>query len=261
MAALFHHVKEAPRVSRLLLAAAVVLLAASPALMPSPAAAQVAAAQQTRAWQSLSAQQQQALAPLEKNWTQIDPARQQKWLDVANRFQKLDVEERERIQRRMADWAAMTPAERGRARVNYQELRQQTDAEERQSRWQAYQALPETQRRELAKRAAEPASAPQQRAQERRTARTDGVKSAVVKAPAPPTVVRPVSPTVVQSAPGATTSLVSQRPAPPLHQQTGLPKMAAKPGFVDPNTLLPRRGAQGAAIAAGPDKASTLKPQ
>jgi hypothetical protein len=32
-----------------------------------------------------------------------------------------------------------------------------------------------------------------------------------------------------------------------LHQQVGLPKVAATPGFVDAETLLPQRGAQGAA--------------
>jgi len=46
---------------------------------------------------------------------------------------------------------------------------------------------------------------------------------------------------------------MSKRPAPPAHQQTGLPKIAATPEFVDRTTLLPQRGAQGAAAkhAAG----------
>jgi hypothetical protein len=35
-----------------------------------------------------------------------------------------------------------------------------------------------------------------------------------------------------------------------LHQQAGLPKVAAMPGFVDSATLLPTRGAQGAAARA-----------
>jgi hypothetical protein len=52
----------------------------------------------------------------------------------------------------------------------------------------------------------------------------------------------------VQRGAGATTNLVSKPAAPPLHQQAGLPKVAATPGFVDPATLLPRRGAQGAAV-------------
>ena len=52
----------------------------------------------------------------------------------------------------------------------------------------------------------------------------------------------------VQAQPGATTTSMAKRAAPPAHQQTGLPKIAASPGFVDKTTLLPKRGPQGAAI-------------
>jgi hypothetical protein len=38
---------------------------------------------------------------------------------------------------------------------------------------------------------------------------------------APP---RPIGPTVIQASPGATTTLITRRPTPPAHQQTGLPK-------------------------------------
>ena len=66
-----------------------------------------------------------------------------------------------------------------------------------------------------------------------------------------------VTPTVVQSKPGATTVLVTRTSPPPNHQQPGLPKIAATEGFVNPSTLLPKRGAQGAAVrtaaaASGP---------
>ena len=72
---------------------------------------------------------------------------------------------------------------------------------------------------------------------------------------------KPVAPTVVQAQPGATTTLISKRPAPPAHQQTGLPKIAATPGFVDKSTLLPQRGPQGAATrsAAASEAQSTLR--
>ena len=59
---------------------------------------------------------------------------------------------------------------------------------------------------------------------------------------------RAVAPTVVQAKPGATTTSMATRVAPPAHNQAGLPKIAATPGFVDPATLLPRRGPQGAAV-------------
>jgi len=61
-----------------------------------------------------------------------------------------------------------------------------------------------------------------------------------------------VAPSRIKAGRGATTTLVSQRPTPPLHQQTGLTKIAGNQGFVDPVTLLPRKGAQGAAMTAVP---------
>ena len=61
-----------------------------------------------------------------------------------------------------------------------------------------------------------------------------------------------VAPTVVQAKPGATTTTMSTRAAPPPHHQAGLPKIAATPGFVDPATLLPQRGPQGAAVRPAP---------
>jgi hypothetical protein len=70
---------------------------------------------------------------------------------------------------------------------------------------------------------------------------------------APPTSsARTVAPTLVQAQPGASTRLLSRPSSPPLHQQTGLPKIAATPGFVDAATLLPQRGAQGAAAQQQP---------
>jgi hypothetical protein len=65
---------------------------------------------------------------------------------------------------------------------------------------------------------------------------------------------------VVQRGAGATTSLVSKPATPPLHQQSGLPKVSASPGFVDSATLLPRRGAQGAATLA-PEADDDSKPR
>jgi hypothetical protein len=139
----------------------------------------------------------------------------------------------------------MTPAERGLARVQFQETRQ-LSPQERQSSWEAYQALPDEQKRELAQRAAPAAARP--------PALSANVerKSTIVRAPSALPVLKPVGPTLIQVAPGATTTSVTRPPAPPLHQQPGLPKMAATPTFVDKNTLLPKRGAQAAATAAEP---------
>jgi hypothetical protein len=92
---------------------------------------------------------------------------------------------------------------------------------------------------------------------------TQQTKSNIVPNPAFSSPARPVAPTVLQAAPGATTTLISKRPAPPPHQQTGLPKITAGPDFVDTATLLPQRGPQGAAVRspAAPAAAQSLRSQ
>src|SRR5690606_34126799 len=80
------------------------------------------------------------------------------------------------------------------------------------------------------------------------------LKSNMVPSPTPGSVPtrRAVRPGMVNAGTGATTNLVNQRPTPSFHQQTGLPKIAGTQGFVDPVTLLPRKGPQGAAMTPPP---------
>jgi hypothetical protein len=205
-----------------------------------------AAAQAQVAWSSLNPQQQAVLAPLARDWAQVSPPQQQKWLEVANRYRTLPPQEQARAQQRMSEWSRLSPQDRARARLNFQEARQ-VRPEERQQQWEAYRALSPEQRRVLAERArADSAPRPSPRAG---AEAPSGVKSNVVRAPQSPPATA-VGPTVVQRGAGATTDLVSRRAAPPLHQQAGLPKVAATPGFVDSATLLPQRGAQGADVPA-----------
>lgn len=198
------------------------------------------------AWSKLSPAQRSILSPLERDWATISPAQQQKWAEVANRFPALPAEDRSRVQRRLADWSRLSPQERASARLNYQEARQ-LSPQQRQQQWEAYRALPADQRRALADSAdrTRPVAATTHTGE-------SGVKSSVVR-PAAPVPPQPVSPTVVRRGAGASTNLVSKPATPPLHQQAGLPKVAASPGFVDSATLLPQRGAQGAAAKA-PDR-------
>jgi hypothetical protein len=197
------------------------------------------------AWTSLTRAQQTALAPLQRDWPSIDAARKQKWLEVARRFPAMPEAERQRIQERMAEWARLTPAERGNARLQFQETRQ-ISAEDRQASWDAYRALPDDERRELALRAKKPqvktAAAPEA------SAADAAPKRNVVNTTARQAPVKPVAPTLVQAKPGATTTLLTAKNTPPTHQQSGLPKIAATSDFVDPNTMLPQRGPQGAAV-------------
>jgi Protein of unknown function (DUF3106) len=227
-------------------------------------------------WAQLSAAQKDVLAPLQPDWAQIEPQRQQKWLELANRYPKLPASEQQRIRTRMADWSRLLPAERARARLQFQEA-QRVPTEQRQAKWQEYQSLSGEQKQALnqqAKPAATKAAAPKA-ATAASTALQAGTEAAggstgaagaaagtaagaqatssakrnLVQAQATP---RPksVTPTAVQAKPGATTTSINARTAPPAHHQPGMPKISATPGFVDPNTLLPQRGPQGAAVQA-----------
>ena len=205
-------------------------------------------------WQALTPVQREALAPLEREWPGIDAPRKQKWIALAARFKSLPPEERARIHERMVEWAKMTPAERGQARLRFEEARQ-LPVPDRGERWRAYQALPPEQREQLAARAATSANAPHDAASKPLAKTGRDAKEAkfnVVPNPALAQPLRPVAPTLVQAAPGATTTVITRRPAPPPHQQSGMPKIATTPEFVNRSTLLPKRGPQAAAIASAP---------
>jgi Protein of unknown function (DUF3106) len=229
------------RFARTLAAAALAIAALACGAEPVPV-------DQPPTWTSLSRAQQSVLAPLQRDWSAIDPARKQKWLEVARRFPTLPEAERRRIQERMAEWTRMSPTERGRARLQFQESRQ-LSAEDRQASWDAYRALPDDERQALAQRARKPTPKPPVAA---KTAPDDAAPKRNVVNPTRQAPVKPVAPTLVQAKPGATTTLLTTKTPAPSHQQSGLPKIAATKGFVDPDTLLPQRGPQGAGVQAAP---------
>ncbi|MFO1339306.1 MAG: DUF3106 domain-containing protein [Burkholderiaceae bacterium] len=221
-----------------------------------PALAQPAAGP---AWNELSPAQRTALAPLQGEWPRIDRDRKQKWLEVASRFGSMPPEQQARVRERMSNWAKLSPEQRGEARVNFQQSKQVSPAD-RQARWEAYQALPPERRAELAERAKPASVAPQGPARALRQAplSAQAPKSNLV---APATAApRPIGPTVVQGGAGATTTLVSRTPTPPVHQQPGQPKIVANPKLVDRATLLPKAGPQ-AAGARPPVKTAGLAAQ
>lgn len=199
----------------------------------------------------LNADEQTALRPLEKDWAGISPDRKQKWRVLAARFPKMSVDERTRVQASMAEWARMSPEQRGKVRLQFQEANK-ASPQNRQAQWQAYQALPADQKRELATKAA---STPA-----RDLVSATQVKSNIVADPALAAPSRSVAPAVVQAQPGATTNLISKRVTPPAHQQTGQPKIAASPEFVDAATLLPQKGPQRAATRSAGASATALRP-
>jgi hypothetical protein len=190
-------------------------------------------------WNQLSPSEQHVLEPLRGQWSTIDPARKAKWREVAGRYPSLSADEQQRLRGRMVDWDGMSAAQRSEARNRFRESNQ-LPASERQAQWEAYQSLRPEQREALAARAANRPGAP---AAQRETLR----RPEAVNRPAD--AARPVAPGLMQARPGASTRPLLQAPVPPRHQQPGLPKIAATPGFVDSKTLLPQRGPQGAAAA------------
>ena len=216
------------------------------------------------AWSSLTAAQQKVLAPLKADWVAIDSARKSKWLEIAARFHSMPLDEQQRVQERMGEWARMSPTERATARMQFQGSRQ-LSPDDRQASWAAYQALPDGKKRELAKQA-EPQSVTRPSGAQamprigvnpgQSAASVTEAKRNLVAASSALGYGRAVTPTVVQAKPGATTTLMSNPPVPPLHQRPGLPKIAATDGFVDAATLLPKRGPQ-SIIARGASASET----
>jgi hypothetical protein len=205
------------------------------------------AAENRSAWQALSPSQKEILAPLEHDWSLLEPRRQQKWLEVAARFPAMPADERARVRERMVEWARLTPAQRTQARMQFQEVRQ-LPAEERQAKWQAYQALSDEERRRLALHPSTTGAtgatgttgttgtkplAPTEAAGKRKSTAPSAMASSGSN--------RAVAPIVVQARPGATTTTMTTRAATPRQVTAGAPKIAATAPYVDPATLLPKR--------------------
>lgn len=239
------------RVIHWLLAAALVCGGHAAGQTKGSAAGQIAAPSSSgqTPWASLSPQQKRDLQPLQKEWLSLTADRQQKWLEVAARMPFMSDDERARVRDRMFEWARMSPTQRGQARLQFQEVRQRP-SEDRQAQWEAYLALTDDERTAWAGQARR--GAPQAvAASGHAAAPLSGIqKKNTVVAPAQSlSAGKTVAPTLVQIKPGATTQLVSRTLAPPAHQQPGMPKIAATEHFVDPLTLLPKRGPQAAAMA------------
>lgn len=235
--------------------------------------------EQDLAWSSLSPQQQSSLAPLASQWTGMNTGARQRWLSVAQRMPHMSASEQMRVQQRMRTWSDMPAAERGKARLNYEQAQSLTPAE-RSARWQAYQALTPQQRQALVQKAHASAGEAGPKKATSSSSNPNGTVNRKLKSPRPrdagplqdtelksnivpnPSTAegagqQVVSPTMVKSAHGATTRLIGRKPHPTLHQQAGLPKIAAGEGFVNENTLLPRKGPQAAATRPViPNKAS-----
>ncbi len=102
------------------------------------------------AWGELNSEQQAALRPLAASWTGLNAYQKRKWIALSRNHGNLSPDERTRLHERMSTWAALSPAERTQARLNFSESRERS-AQDKSAQWEAYQGLPPEQKKELAR--------------------------------------------------------------------------------------------------------------
>lgn len=101
-------------------------------------------------WQDLTSAQQLILKPLTSIWNSLGATSKSKWIAITLNFGTRSTAEQQRMQERMAEWAALTPAARERARLNFAETKKLAPTE-RAADWEAYQGLSAQERKAFAK--------------------------------------------------------------------------------------------------------------
>ena len=126
---------------RALFAAALLVLAVSAVAAPKEAGPQ---------WASLTADQQQILAPLQNDWPKLSREQKTKWLGIAKRYPEMKPEEQKRAQARMQKWVKLTPEQRWQAREQYRSLTTKVAPDRREQLrryWAEYNSLPPHEKR------------------------------------------------------------------------------------------------------------------
>jgi hypothetical protein len=106
-------------------------------------------------WSELTNAQRQALAPLASKWDAVSEAQKRKWLALSQNFPKMSGAEQAKLQGRMTEWVALSPAQRTQARLNFGETKQ-ISPDDKKAKWEAYQALSPEEKNKLAAKAAKP---------------------------------------------------------------------------------------------------------
>ena len=129
--------------ARFLRGIALLLALASPAWALAPTPAVIATPPQPQ-WKELSLEQQKVLAPLVRDWDQMENFRRKKWLGIAGRYQKMKPQAQQLVQKRMQQWAAMTPEQRAKVRSDYKAFSQLPPEKKAEihKKWQSYSNLP-----------------------------------------------------------------------------------------------------------------------
>lgn len=99
-------------------------------------------------WSELSESQRKVLAPLEPQWNTLTRDEKRPWLKLAARIPGMDADARARAEKRIREWASLTPEQRRLARNNYR-LARQLPKDERVATWQQYRQMTSEQREVL----------------------------------------------------------------------------------------------------------------
>lgn len=117
-------------------------------------------------WSDIPTDTQQILAPLGPEWNELESVSRRKWLQVAERYPMMSKSQQVRVQRRMRDWAKLTPEQRRLTREKYRNVKQ-APPEQREAlkqMWSEYQALPDEEKKRLKRQSTatpgSPAAAP-----------------------------------------------------------------------------------------------------
>lgn len=100
-------------------------------------------------WQDLTATQKKILQPLASTWSTLSSGHKGKWIALSHSYATRAPAEQEKMQSRMVEWAALTPSQRERARLNFAETKK-TSSVTRAAEWETYQGLSSEEKRNLA---------------------------------------------------------------------------------------------------------------
>lgn len=96
-------------------------------------------------WTELTPAQQQALQPFADEWNTWPAAEKRSWVALSDRLPTVAPEKREKMKRRIAEWARLKPEERRMARDAYR-LAKERSADTRASEWERYRSMTQEQR-------------------------------------------------------------------------------------------------------------------
>jgi hypothetical protein len=100
------------------------------------------------AWSQLSPQQKNILAPLARDWDELESIRKKKWLGIAERYPNMKPDEQQRMQDRMREWSRLSSTERSKVRDTYKDFKQLPPEQKQvvKQKWDAYSSLPAEER-------------------------------------------------------------------------------------------------------------------